>query len=268
MYPDGTRIDTEQIIGRGMDGVVVLCGNTVLKVPKLYGTYQDGVAKLNEDECLAPEDLENEKRVYARLEGTEGVAKCLGTSLNGIRLEYCSRGSLEQHIGTNPEPDLAQKVKWISEIVNAIAGCHERHVFVFDIALRNILLTEKWSIRIIDFANSVLLGLDVEVSEAEKDGCTVRLDLLHLGNVIYSVLTWQKFSVDCAMETEWPLRSELPGLEEVPYGHIIEKCWARQYVSARELQSDVRLAVRDCEADKSDHQHRGPRLHEKSQIES
>lgn len=243
MYADGTRINLNQVIGRGLDGVVVLTGDTVLKAPKLYGIYQSGIAKLDEDDCYISYDLENEKCVYARLENTTGIAKCLGTSPNGITLEYCSNGSLEQYMENNEEPELTRKQGWINEIVDAVARCHEKRVLIFDIALRNILLMEDWSIRIVDFANSVLFQLDIDLSEAENEGCTAKLDMLHLGNVIYSVAKWQKFSVDCAMESEWPDRSEMPRLEKIPCGHVIAKCWAQQYRSVQELQRDLKHAT-------------------------
>jgi serine/threonine protein kinase len=240
MYADGTRISSNQIIGRGLDGVVVLIGDTVLKAPNRHGIYQNGVARFVEDACEISDALENENRVYARLEKTKGVAKFLGTSRNGLNLEYYSNGSLEQYMDNHAEPELAWKENWITEIVDVVTRCHEKRVLISDIALRNFLLAEDWSIRVIDFANSVLFEIDLDLAEAEEEGCTATLDLFHLGNVIYSIATWRKFSVDCAMESEWPGREEMPRLEHfLPYGAIVANCWTRQYASACELRCEI-----------------------------
>lgn len=245
LYVDGTRINAKHIIGNGVDGFILHLGNMVLKTPKLYGIYRDGAIEYVEDSCHRPEDLEQEKKIYAQLWDTAGVARCIDTSPNGITLEYYPNGSLEQYMDSFEEVEFVQKQRWISEIVDVVARCHEKHVLIFDIALRNFLLAEDWTVRIIDFANSVLLPDDVVMSKADEGGCTTKLDMLHLGNVIYSIITWRRFSVDCAMESEWPDISRMPRVEDVPYGYIVANCWAKRYTSMQELQRDLVCAIKD-----------------------
>nr|POF12852.1 putative camp-dependent protein kinase catalytic subunit [Quercus suber] len=242
LYADGSRIDSNKVVGNGVDGFVILTGNTVLKVPKLYGTYRDGAVEYVDDGCHSPEDLEQEKKIYARLQNTDGVAKCIETSLIGITLEYYPNGSLEQYINSSNEAEPAQKQRWMSEIVDVVASCHAKRVLIFDIALRNFLLAKDWSIKIIDFANSVLFSEDIDMSTADDGGCTANLDMLHLGNVIYSIATWHKFSVDCAMESEWPDLSQMPPTEDIAFGYIIANCWQKRYTGIHELQQDLKRA--------------------------
>lgn len=134
------------------------------------------------------------------------------------------------------EPDMPLKSRWVTEIIDVVALCHEKRVLIFDIALRNILLTEDLHIRLIDFANSALLPEDTNMVEANESGCTLQIDLLHLGSVIYSIATWQKSSVDCAEETDWPHSAALPTLDDVLFGSVIAHCWAKQYYDVNELQ--------------------------------
>ncbi|EME42680.1 hypothetical protein DOTSEDRAFT_46152 [Dothistroma septosporum NZE10] len=70
---------------------------------------------------------------------------------------------------------------------------------------------------------------------ADVDGCTAELDILHLSNVIYSIMTWQTFSIECAMESEWPSIDEMPGLDGLDFGQIMLACWSRKYTTIQEL---------------------------------
>ena len=133
--------------------------------------------------------------------------------------------------------------KWVNMATDIIASCHGKGVLVFDIALRNFLLADDFSLRIIDFANSTLVSQDMYITRVNKDGCTATLDLLHLSNVIYSIMTWQNFSVDCAMESEWPNTDRMPNLEGLDCGWIITKCWNREYTAIQGLIADVQLCA-------------------------
>jgi hypothetical protein len=50
----------------------------------------------------------------------------------------------------------------------------------------------------IDLAKSALLSPETDVSEANVDGGTVRVEsFFHLDNVFYSILTWEESSLRC-----------------------------------------------------------------------
>ena len=69
-------------------------------------------------------------------------------------------------------------------MTDIIASCHAKGVPVFDIALRNFLLTDDLNLRIVDFANSTLVPQSTDITRVNVDGCTVGLDLLYLSNVL------------------------------------------------------------------------------------
>lgn len=156
-------------------------------------------------------------------------------------MDYYANGSLEDYITREPAPSYAVRHRWICEISDIVARCHEKHVLIFDISLRNCVFATDYSIRLIDFANSVLVPAQEEMTMVEVDGCTVKLDLLHLANVICSIAKWEKFSVDCAMDDEWPDISQQPSLHACPYTSIILRCWNRQYENVQELQRDLKM---------------------------
>lgn len=87
------------------------------------------------------------------------------------------------------------------QATDIVARCHERGVLTFDIALRNFLLADELSLRIIDFANSSLMPLDLDITKADVEGCTFHLHLLHLSSVIYSIRALRAFSVACNMHS-------------------------------------------------------------------
>lgn len=244
---DGQRVDAATLIGTGTDGFIIRQGRHVLKIPKLVGTLMpDGEVIPHSDNSLYLDHLENEKRIYERLRKAPGVAACVECTSNGMLLECYRKGNLRDHISREEPPSMSQRWEWVCQAANTIAGCHERGVLVFDIALRNFLLADDLTLRLIDFANSELLPEGANVSEANVDGCTARLDLLHLANIIYSIMTWQAFSISCDRETEWPAPKCMPDVTKLKFGHLIRKCWLKQYTAVEGLVQDVRLCAGAC----------------------
>jgi len=241
---DGRRVDVADLIGCGIDGFVIRNGCHALKIPKLLGRLRpDGKIEAHSDNDLYLEHLEGEKRIYERLREVSGVATCIEQTSNGILLEYYRNGSLDDYIACHASPSMAWKWHWALQATEIIARCHDKGVLVFDIALRNFLLADDFSLRIIDFTNSSLLPQDEDITRVNVDGCTAGLDLLHLSNVIYSIMTWQRFSIDCAMVSEWPNTNQIPNLEGSEYAQMIQKCWERRYTAIQELEHDLRLCA-------------------------
>ncbi|KAI7321510.1 hypothetical protein KC326_g2157 [Hortaea werneckii] len=242
---DGGRVNVEDLIGNGSDGFIIRQGHHVLKIPKLYGCAQpDGTIEADSDNEFQSGRLETEKQVYERLNGAPGIAECVECTSNGILLQYYPNGALSEYIARNPRPSVFWRWKWIRQATEAIAGCHEKGVLVFDIALRNFLLADDFSLRLIDFSNSSLIPTAEDIDMAEVDGSTTKLDLLHLANVIYSIWMWREFTVDCAMESEWPDLNRLPELEGFDGGYVIRKCWERKYTAIQEMLVEVRQCAK------------------------
>ena len=240
VYVDGSRIDLRKIVGFGTDAVVVRDGCVVLKAPKLRGVLQpDGSINVDEDNFLEVDKMENERNIYLRLCGLSGIAKYIDAIPNGILLEYYGNGSLEDWIARAAKPNKCLRQKWIWEIVDAVSTCHDRQVLINDIDLRNFVLSEDLSIKMIDFGNSFEVPVSLNITSVEMEGCTVKLDILHLANVIYSVITWELFSVSCDEEADWPDPIQMPFTGAIHFDHIISSCWNRQYEHVSEIQRDI-----------------------------
>jgi hypothetical protein len=91
----------------------------------------------------------------------------------------------------------------------------------------------------IDFANSGLLPLGTDVSKADVDGGTAKLDMFHLSNVIYSILTWRVFSRRCE-EAEWPGLDQMPDLKGVGCSQTLIDCWSKKFDGVQELALKLR----------------------------
>jgi serine/threonine protein kinase len=219
----GRRIPADDLVGSGSDGFIIRHGdNQVLKIPRLFGCSQgNGVIEADGDNHLHLEHLDLEKDIYERLRGVPGIANCIESNSDGILLEYYRNGSLGDCSSSQPPPAMAQRWNWALQAVECVARCHERRVLVFDIALRNFLLTDEFDLRMIDFANSSLLPVDEDVSKADVDGLTVKVDILHLANVVYSILAWREFSCRCEEEAEWPSLDRMPDVSGMDRGEVI-----------------------------------------------
>jgi hypothetical protein len=188
LLADGSRVDANKLIGDGADGFIILEGKHVLKIPRLLGRLRpDGKIDGHIDDELHLQHLELKKEVYKRLIGVPGIAKCIECTNNGILPEHYSKGSLSEYISSAYDAaSMSWRWFWILQATDVIARCHEKGVLVYDIALRSFLLADDLSLRLIDFANSAPLPEDMDITRADIDGCTARLDLhiVHRGQLI------------------------------------------------------------------------------------
>jgi len=238
IYRDGTPLPRP--IARGLHGVVIVedGGATVVKVPFLQMIVDNG-RKFESDRNKLTPSLESERLVYERLKGTTGIARYLGPVGEGFRLEYYPHGNLQQYVYERPEASMHQKRRWVIEIVELLARCHEARVLVYDVSLRNFVLDKEDKVHLIDFAGSLLQPLDTNMNELCDLGCSVKLDMLHLGVVIYGLGIWSDFDIDCGVEEEWPDPASLPSTAGVLYGSIIRACWEGRYRNIGELQREL-----------------------------
>jgi serine/threonine protein kinase len=152
IHSDGSRVKSK-IIGMGIDAFIIYNNpSTVLKIPKLYGQILPDGTMIPEPDNQWVNDLSIEKAIYERLANVPGIAKYLGATKDGLLLEYYKNGCLEDYMQENLlPPTWSQRMDWIVQIVDVYAACHARNVLVCDIALRNILLADDYTIRAIDF---------------------------------------------------------------------------------------------------------------------
>ncbi|KAL9594717.1 MAG: hypothetical protein Q9219_006881 [cf. Caloplaca sp. 3 TL-2023] len=185
--------------------------------------------------------LEAEKAVYSRIGRCDGIAECINTSKDGILLALYERGDLESFIEKEPEVNRPLKARWILSIIKTLLHFHNAKVLVDDIALRNLLLADDLSLKMIDFGQCALLPVEIDINTASDNGLTAQADIFHLGNVIYSIVTWKRYEHDLFMHG-WtlPLLGDLPEVDGLFCGDIIRNCWSAKYTGMEQLYRDVR----------------------------
>ncbi|KAK5717787.1 hypothetical protein LTR15_008626 [Elasticomyces elasticus] len=242
-YVDGG--DAPDIIANGLDGYIVRTEDekVVRKIPKISGRVpEDGQREYTHPADDHREDIEYEKRVYERLAGLEGITEVVGIDQNGISTVYYPDGDLEKYIlghgseGPILPASMDYRRRLAAMVTNAVAKCHDRGVLWFDVALRNVLLDGE-SIRLCDFANSMMVEPGVEIAEFGEAGYTLRVELLHLADLVYSIMTWTKFTDECYEESEWPDTWPKSEIEEL--NNIMRKAWKKEYNCAREILLDL-----------------------------
>ncbi|KAK5741327.1 hypothetical protein LTR17_004034 [Elasticomyces elasticus] len=242
-YVDGS--DAPDLVANGLDGYIVRTEDdkVVRKIPRISGrVLDDGQKEYTHPDEDHREDIEYEKRVYEQLAGLEGIAEVVGIDQNGISTVYYSDGDLEDHIlgheeeSPTPTALMDSRRRLAAMVTNAVAECHNHGVLWFDVALRNVLLDGE-SIRLCDFANSMIIEPDVDIAEFDEAGYTLRVELLHLANLVYSIMTWTKFTDECYEESEWPDTWPESDLEEL--NKIMRKAWRKEYNGAREIVLDL-----------------------------
>lgn len=100
-------------VGAGSSSVVgLLKDGTVLKYPPV---------KVEGMESLAVE-----KAIYDALSDHERIARCLGITEGGLKLEFASQGSVTYHLGKNPAPSAALRLRWCRQAAEAVAFLHTK----------------------------------------------------------------------------------------------------------------------------------------------
>lgn len=228
---------SSKLVGNGSFGFIwQLTSDRVLKVPKIQGegeTHSDYYNFINRSE------IQNEKAVYERLGGHDGIIQCFNAQNDTLELAFAEQGDLEDYIREKPIPSRQFRAGWIRSLVETFNYVHFRRVVVVDIGLRNILVQQD-SLKLCDFGESCILPLDEDMSQFNANGISSRIEILHLGFILYSIAAWQEFKYEYFEEEGWPEATELPKTDEVLFARIIQKCWNGDYGSMEALQEDIR----------------------------
>ena len=244
LNPDGTKLQwcNETLLAVGANAVVVRHGSHALKIPKIYSSERQNEEKDWQIRCSNEStraEFEVEKAVYQRVGKCDGIARCIDISDKGILLALYQRGDLEDYIKNEPQVGESRKAEWILSLIKTELHFHDRKVLISDHALRNILLADDLSLKMIDFGQCSLLSLDANIDKIDKDGLTTQVDIFHLGNIIYSIATWENYEYDYFWnDLTWPSASDLPDLQGVFCSKLIEKCWSRKCSSMRQLHDE------------------------------
>lgn len=231
------------VIGRGVDGIILRHGpDAVLKITKRGALRIDGVLVPNKWDAV--DTLKGERAAYTRLRFNHGIANCRRIFEHGVELEYYPKGNMQDYIHEQSDPGFATKQRWIATVIDAIAACHESSVLVFDVFLRNLMITNDMGVKLLDFSQSCCAPLDADLQNFEDAGASTALDIAHLGSIIYSIAAWVDYSCSCDTLGDWPSIEDLPDTKHVLFSSIVRRCWTRGYDCIYELQKDFRLSSR------------------------
>ncbi|KAL8671373.1 MAG: hypothetical protein Q9168_004121 [Polycauliona sp. 1 TL-2023] len=241
LKPDGTSFHfyTEIFLGTGSYSIVLRSGPYALKIPKvrpvaaMSGRDREYLECDNEDSRAM---LEAEKAVYLRVGRCDGIAECINISHDGILLALYQHGDLQSYVESKPDVDRSRKAQWMLSIIKTLRHFHDAKVLLDDLALRNILVADDLSFKLIDFGQCALFPLDVDINVVNDHGTTAQADIFHLGCLIYSIASWGRYECDL-FRCNWvrPPLSDLPELENLFCADIIRNCWSAGYSSMEQL---------------------------------
>lgn len=241
MWADGTVIPPSLIITPGNFAVILHHPNRpqlLLKAPGYRLIEHDDGSWITDDvhNSMCLQEIEHELDAYDRLAGVEGVVGYHGLQLGCIAMDYHPLGSLQEHLLRTPKvPPVQLRLKWMSNAIRIVAACHKAHVLLFDIAMRNFIIADDYTLRAIDFSDSQVLPLDADLETAEHNGVTAILDIFHLGCVLYSLATWSCFENQRVWGGNWPAADFFPSVKDVPWGPLIHACWHRQFTRVEQV---------------------------------
>jgi serine/threonine protein kinase len=180
LAPDGSRFDfnSERFIGCGTTGMALQHGEHAIKIPKIRDSSKLSTADrasqdyINDINC---EILEREKAVYEQLGSCDGIVKVISMSQEDILME-CHKRDLETYIENEAESSLLCKAMWILSILKTMCHIHSCNILADDIALRNFLIADDMTLKMIDFGRCSLFPQDVDITTASDNGMTVQAD--------------------------------------------------------------------------------------------
>ncbi|RAL13195.1 kinase-like protein [Aspergillus homomorphus CBS 101889] len=194
-------------------------------------------------------NIAKEASIYRRLGPHERLIQLLGHSEDGLVLEYMEKGNLKAYLLANSSIPTDLRLKWASQVAEAVQLLHNSRIIHCDIKPSNLLLTEALDIKIIDFAGSSVDGSRPSACEGTRfylprdwrEQPTVATDLFALGSTIYQIFQGTSPYAEIPSDEVERLftQKEFPDVSGIVCGDIIKKCWLSQIASA----GDVRKAI-------------------------
>src|SRR5271163_4530108 len=147
-YPPGFSL--KDVVAWGTTGLVVLdeSSKTIIKTP------------LDSFDRERVHLISKERQIYERLAkrgGHNGILSYHGTFESGIRLEYAPNHNL-QSFNKKHDVDFGQRLRWATQIIEAIDFIHGAGVIHGDLTCANIFLDENLNAKLADFAGSSIDG--------------------------------------------------------------------------------------------------------------
>lgn len=235
----------------------------VVKAPLKHdvkGCSHEIVESVRNRESFSELCIDREKLIYKTLPKNPNILECLAITERGLQFPYHRLGNLREYMRENGQGVSADvRDKWIKAAIDAIALIHEHGVVHADISPRNFLVAEDLSIKLCDFAGSVIGDLEPLVEEEDRYRISpwsprnYTTDLFALGCLIYEISTGERpyNEIDDCDYEEIERRyaaQQFPKIEGLSYQNIIFKCWTGQYASVAAVRSDMsqHFEVSEC----------------------
>lgn len=259
-------------------------GQNALKIPHLVWPVYDQDAKIlqgyREDNDDNIRSIKDEKAAYQQLGEHPNIVRCIDISGPGIEMELIKGGDLAAHLEREHKPSLLVRGAWLLQIAKALKHSHRRLIFVGELDLRNFLVADDGSLKMVDFSHAKACTKkhvhEVSVSFVTNKGDlvdhddTTQADIFAFGCVMYSIVTWSNYpsrlrgpyrpSTDTRpveqwrnenpgfgvnRDLYWPNRSLLPETNMMPCGQIIDDCWKRgKYANMEKVLEYLTVTLR------------------------
>ncbi|KAL9110387.1 MAG: hypothetical protein Q9227_005118 [Pyrenula ochraceoflavens] len=245
----------ERIVGIGGTGLVIQRGQFAVKIPRLRREVKmvDGertIGRLTpnpgdyDDRQIGIQYIQDEKAIYRRLQQYPGIIQCydLDSTDHSIQMKLLEKGDLRHYLART-KPDRRTQLSWLVDLAYTLVYVHEHRIVVCDLRTDNILLDDDFSVKMIDFSESIMMPPDWDMQGTVDLGYSISTDIGAFGTIIYEIVTGQhcKFNLlqhwkEPGDPFQWPSRESLPETESVWLSHIIERCWTEgSFVSAQEI---------------------------------
>lgn len=213
--------------------------------------------------------LIRENTIYTALGSHQCITKCFGLDYDNqgtaiaLKTELASEGNLRHFIRDAPRPSICRLLEVAVEFARGIVHLHSRGVIWGDLSTRNALVSTDLSIKLCDFASSVLDGVYPEfgdytyeptyrpaLPEAEVDELAMmQQELYALGSAVYEITEWKrpyaefvdKEAVDIWEVVESGVMPEITDHNVAQ--DIILRCWHFEYESARDVADDLAALI-------------------------
>jgi serine/threonine protein kinase len=192
----------ERFLGIGVTGIVVQRGDKALKKPREYDTTKAAPTRKDELKWLMEVSrmkMRTEIQVYKHLGDHDGIIKVfhqlpIDHDDDVLRNEpvlvmpYMKNGTLQGYLSVK-EPDHLLQDRWIRSLASTVAFCHNQHVLLADIGSRNCLLADDLSLKLCDFGESTIIPFDLNMTEVNDNGVSVKTDIAQFGSLVYEIST-------------------------------------------------------------------------------
>ncbi|KAJ5783774.1 uncharacterized protein N7518_009451 [Penicillium psychrosexuale] len=242
--PAGARF-----IAVGAAGAVFEDSNGVIKIPithNLTGCSESTIKTMQHISYISDLCITREKLIYQTLPKNPNILDCVDITEQGLHFPYYRFGDLRTYLRDNkPSEDIRQK--WIKNAIDAITFIHSHGVVHCDISPRNFLVADDLSIKLCDFAGSVISDMEAYVEEEDRYRLapwtprSFKTDLFALGCLIYELSggTRPYDEIEDVKEVARLYASQnFPNLDGFKYQDLIYKSWTSAYTTVDMLRED------------------------------